>query len=701
MDKIKKKIYHRNNAGFTLIEILTGIVIISIISIAMTAALVLNTKLQRDSQDRSIATTLAQSFLEDIRNASDLAGGFDGLEVTFPVAGAAFIPVADYPGFRVMQRVAAVNPELKRAEATVSWNHGATRQGQISMVSLIARPGPALNGNIQGTVIDSTTGTGIPGATVFLTWLGAPPGPFVPNAVTDGFGRYTFLGAGLNPFQIPPGNWNVDASARSFFASNSTDPDAPAATTVSAVVSSAVTTTAPDIILTPMPLPGTITGTVRSRGGSLLGGIEIRAYNDSNRSGGGVKKTTSAGNGRYKLSDLDAGNYTVATINAYRRRWGHFFGEHLLDPPYPNTPYPHHGWSSAFIDAPGGWLSIRGVSNAFKGGTIGGVDYNTVNVTAGGVTTRDIVLDWIPHNTVTGIVYDGDNRPDGVLANATIKITWHDNTNIGTFRTDADGRYTASVPIPSFTFPNAINRWLKMTASCSGYRTGNPNIGLSTHRGTINNASVELFDIVTEPAGNGDVNFLLMPLGPTYYGDVHGYVTDRVTRSGLNGVTVSIGGKNSLTGPGPLGNGYYIIRSIRVGLQNVGGKRIDYYDYSRGNAVTVIRDDLVQFDFNMLEIGYGSINGNITNLGTGQPVQGATVEIKYYDKPPVSAPSAVLTDAFGNYTLPRVLESLSGKTHTIIVSADGLVTRSKDSIIVSKDAVTTENFSLPVDSEGF
>ena len=659
-------------SGFTLTEILVGIVIIAIISLAMAGALTLNTSLQLDSHDRAIATTLAQHYLEDIRNSADLSGGFDALETTFPDT-AGFAAVDDYPGFLFRQRVDIVSNDLKRAESTISWARTPLRTGQMRIVSLIARPGPSLNGNIEGFVRNTDTGAPITGATVALTWNGPGAGPNIGTTTTDGAGFYTFQTLGPAPFQVPTGPWFVNARHANYFGSDQTG------ATVSCNVSSGVSTQA-DINLTPLPNPGTISGTVTdSATGTAIQGINVMLYQNRLQ-----RASVNTGpDGSYSFENLSPGTYTVATIDTYKSGYSYFFGQD--DVAHPNRPYPPHGWSSAQTSWP---TNIPRQGNSSS---------DNIVVISDSITPIDIILDPIPREDVTGIVYgedDADPRSYSELGGARVRIRWYNNGAITTVNTDAFGRYTANIPIPYFVFPDQWNRWHKMDASCSGYNTAYPDTGLSTiNSNRISGTYVKLF----HGAGpNEDVNFLL-PIRIIEYGDVEGYVRDSATVDSLSAVRVTIGGKSSNTD----GSGYYFIENIPVGWQTVSGRKSGYYNYSRSNAVTVIKDETVRYDFEMESIGYGSVTGTVTSLAAGNPViEGARVKIQYYRNAQVSAPADTYTGFNGVYTFSRVLETTRGK-HTLIVSAPGYITRSKSNVDVTAGGIKTEGFQLAVDTKGF
>lgn len=706
-----------NRYGFTLIEILVGLAILSIISIGMYCAFFVVVDLQTQSRDESIALALAQGCLEEIRSAADedfdsLGKVIDG-ELTYNPA-VIRDPVPGFPEFRSEQRVIEINYGLKRAQATVWWDYG-TGTDNIVMATLIARPATLLPGNIHGYVLD-LNGNGIGNANVAVTWTGAGTGRNIAPAMTDAAGYYTFELPG-GQYQIPTGDWLVSATANGYYDSN--DPEH--YSSVNCTVPTGLDVAAADIILTPLPDPGAIKVSVmdRSNGNSPLEYIRLALRQNGSRArdddGDNIywPKLTD-GTGEYTYQNLSEGNYTPYTYDTYLKGYTCSFGSSPGDPGY-DPPYWYAGWSSVW--------PLYSKPASFSG--YGGPPDN-VSVTPNNVTAVDIYLDEIPKNNVTGIVYKDDDRDgiqDGVLDGARVYVRWWNNqrmkpragsdyNNSSSYEeftySNTDGSYSINAYSSSFVRSNSPGNWNIMFATYSGYDTGYP---------FSSSVSVSGLHVQTDYNGpTSDVNFLLQktpPPVPIKYGNVEGVVRDYDDDSPIDDVRVRIYGtvRTGSTRQTDI-NGYYnyatpeVPYPISEGSHGIGGTKNGYYSYSGG--VTVPVDATLTHDFTMEKIGYGDIEGRVTSLATDQGIAGATITLSVYSGAPGGSPGSTQTDADGYYDFatfgnlyPIVETRGSGKLHTLSASADGYVTRTQGEVTVDEGDTTTVNFQLPVDGSGF
>lgn len=683
----------RNLYGFTLIEILIGMVILSIISIGMFSAFPVVTGLQVQSSDEATANALAQGFLEEIRSQADL--NFEGLEGIYSSDDEN--PVPDYPGFTFNQRVERINFDLKRAQARVSWTRGG-RTENVLLATLLTRPPELLPGNIEGYIYQAGTTTGIQNATVTAT-----NGQQNFSARTNPDGYYTFVSRGQ--YQIPPGDWTVSATANGYYSSEETG------ASVTCTVPSALTAEADPIYLTALPEPGSIKVSVKDRSNMPLSGIKLALRQggsqarDNNGNGISWPKYTD-GAGEYLYANLRPGNYTAYTYDTYLSGYTCFFGDRPGDPDFA-LPYWHAGWSSVWspTDKPPSFSNYAGPPD-------------NVNVVSDTATNIDIFLDPIPTGTVTGIVYKDDDRdgmPDDdgeggweALVGARVWIWWYNGVGIKAVQTDSSGRYTANnVYIPYFVFSDTWSYRNKMRAEKSGYDSRYPSTTLSSP-GVQIGGPYNRHVYLEHDTATRDVNFLLPKKPPPpepEYGNVEGYVTvdtgdPDVSGSPLSGVTVSIGGRANATDA----IGHYLIENIRVGRHTVTGSRSDYYGYNSVNAgdgkVNVVKDQTVQFNFAMEAIGYGDIIGNVTSKATGLPIGGALVTVGVYSGAPGPDSTSTPTDSNGDYTLSHIVETRPGKLHRVSASADGYVAKTESGVELLEDETITKNFELSVDTGG-
>jgi photosystem II stability/assembly factor-like uncharacterized protein len=136
--------------------------------------------------------------------------------------------------------------------------------------------------------------------------------------------------------------------------------------------------------------------------------------------------------------------------------------------------------------------------------------------------------------------------------------------------------------------------------------------------GTPNNLSKIHF--VTPYVGwaVGENGTLLRYVGTPVTATVSGTVTNSVTGTPVEGVTVTIGALSSVTGP----DGTYSIPGVIPGVQPVTAQVNNYVDYSAD--ITVSTPTTIH-NFQMVQLA--TVTGTVTNSVTGNPISGVTVTI--------------------------------------------------------------------------
>lgn len=154
------------------------------------------------------------------------------------------------------------------------------------------------------------------------------------------------------------------------------------------------------------------------------------------------------------------------------------------------------------------------------------------------------------------------------------------------------------------------------------------------------------------------------PPAPPSYGTAKGFVKDAVTKTGIEGATVIIGGKSSITEP----NGAYFIENIPVGSQSIVVTALGYQDYNSTIAIAIeegdniIEDILLESEATHLEGSTGSdgvatfvledgrvVQVKVIDVVTGEPIP----NIDSYLVTDGTAVAFLFIDPTGNY-LPRI-----------------------------------------------
>lgn len=158
------------------------------------------------------------------------------------------------------------------------------------------------------------------------------------------------------------------------------------------------------------------------------------------------------------------------------------------------------------------------------------------------------------------------------------------------------------------------------------------------------------------------------------YGDLEGYVYDGLSNP-VAGATVSAGGLGSATSGS---DGYYIINDLLVGTWDVTASKVNYQPDMA--TVIILENQLTTQDF-ILE-GPGSLSGTVTEVGSGNPVDGATVDVG-------AGAYTTTTLANGTYSFAEILAG----DWDVVCSKDGYNPEMAN-VNISQGNNTVQNFGL-------
>jgi len=194
---------------------------------------------------------------------------------------------------------------------------------------------------------------------------------------------------------------------------------------------------------------------------------------------------------------------------------------------------------------------------------------------------------------------------------------------------------------------------------------------------TITGISVTAETVTTVDIG-------VCPLG---FGALGGTVTDAATSDPIPGATVSCGTPNTTAADGsylfyvPAGEGYTVAAGAPA------------YATQRRTNVDIPAGQLVQLDFALELMDFGSIGGTVTNARTAEAIAGARVRACYVSDPDtrIEVCYETTTAANGEYLFDSV-PAVAG--YTVTASAAGYYNRSLTGVTVLADAVTDVDIGL-------
>jgi hypothetical protein len=313
---------------------------------------------------------------------------------------------------------------------------------------------------------------------------------------------------------------------------------------------------------------------------------------------------------------------------------------------------------NAFDSQPiaGATIVVKGTNVAAVSGSDG--SYTLGNVPSGPQTVEVSAANFISAQDIVTVVTGQTNVRDyfltpkagtikGIVKNATTNLPIAGATVLvpgeGTATTGGDGSYTLS---------NISAGPQTVSAIANGF----------------NPASVA---VTVMPGQTVTQDIALVP----QLGTVTGIVKDDYVQP-IAGATVTAAGVTATTGA----DGSYTLANLPVGTQTVSASATGYRAASV--SVTVMADQTTQQDIELPRVT-GTVKGKITNATTGQPINGADVDLLPF---PLSFASS---DAGGNYTMTGVPTG----PQVILATAPGYY--AKLAVVnVGADTTVTQDFAL-------
>ncbi len=616
----------RNTAAFTLVEVLTGIIIFALISTCSWFAVSTLFRGEQLTSNRTIAINLLQKSQEELRRAS--LTFYDTLETCqFPgpsAVGSCGLQTlgSDFANYTRSVATSLVDgsTEIKQAIITVNW----TDQGRILSMSsavLLARPPDALPGNVIGTVRSSGSGNPlIPGVTILLA-----KDTLTPSAVSKGTleksksgmeVNYNFSDTSTKAFNLPVGSWKLTATHPSYY--DYTHP-------VNIIVSSNSELPQIDFMMEPKPLDATIkiqliNGLTKDPLINFSNGY-FYIYDD----GGKIFTASNITSQVYivKFRDTTPQNFTINTMAAYRSAYA---GK----PTCGSYPYNQNGWSSARVLSDNTTLTC---SNPYNGSKVS----DRITVNPGDKITVDVPLFPVPTATIKGKVID--QRTGEPLADAKVYAQWpwgdkwiKDGVEQFTF-SDAEGKYSFVVP--------AVQEITALSLSVQA-RKAMTSIGCCETTTAIDRSSNWLAVGGLREGSIVDVADLkIKSADPFDCGNVKGNIKNGLSGAVIDSANISVQSVTTTTAI----SGDYIYQCpssgyrLPVGAANFFSWKDTFYDYdSRGNKwynpaaikLNIKSREMVDYPAKLWPVGRGKIIVNVLDSGTKLPISGALVKFINY-----------------------------------------------------------------------
>ncbi len=651
-----------HRSAFTLVEVLTGIVVLGVISTCSWFAVSTLFRGEQLTRNRTIAINLLQKSQEEIRNASltfyntlescQFPGPFFNVGTNY-TCGLRSLN-ANFNGYTRSVNITPQNDstEIKQAIITVNW----TDQGNtVSMNSavLLARPPDPLPGNIYGTVRSSDTGNAlIQGATIRATLIGSRTTSDANSQATLGAKNENYdFNSSTGAFMLPVGTWQITAQAPNFF-------EYPRdGTPAENILVTSNSETPFHFIMDPRPADATIRiRLIDQTTGSQLTNFfsgEYYILDDYAQSNRIIHSANSSVGGTYTIpfSDMNPKSFTINTYWAYRSGYA---GK-------PNCSayrYNVDGWSSAVVDETNTILSC---GNPYNGTQLS--DRITVNPNDN--ISVDIPLYQVPLATVKGKVINKNTRLP--LAGAIIYAKWplvrgadawwYQNGDYPSAISDSNGDYTFTVPAVQEMFANNSAGSLKLEARRNMEYASCCNSPASVEKRSSFVPVNNLFEGATITVADLEIP----NPEPILCGDVQGIIKDGLTGARINNANIYI--HNVLTRSN---SGDYLYqcpgRKLPAYNSKFYAEHTNYYPYdsdsslwySPGPSVDVHAGEIITHpDVTLWPIGSGTIIVNVLNARTGAPINGAFIKLKTYTNSEVTG----TTPIDGKQTFNNTLET--------------------------------------------
>jgi type II secretory pathway pseudopilin PulG len=648
-------------AAFTLVEVITGIVILGVISTCSWLAVSTLFRGEQLSRNTTVATNLLQKSQEELRKSS--LTFYDSLEnCQFP--GPAFLGTNIACGLQALgaqfngyTRSVVITPEnssteLKKAVITVNWTDQGNNKKMLSAV-LLARPPDPLPGNIIGTVRSSAVANNlIQDASITVTLVGGAASRTTTSKTNLGSKNenYDFFDSATGAFLLPVGTWKLTATQPNYYSYTHT-----ADITVTSNAETRV-----EFLMDPKPQDGTINirmidGNTRNLLPNYNGGrVQILDSYQETGTYWPVDNATTWSK-TIKFEDVNPRTFTVDTWWAYRSG---YVGKTLKNgPPNCNYNYNSTGWSSAvMLDDTS---TLFACDKPYHGSHA--TDRFTVN--PGETITVDVPLYPLPLATITGTVVDARGNP---LANSLIYAQWpidgtwwSKNGSYQTATTDSQGKFSFVVPAAQEMFANNAGGAMTLRAEHNM-----PATGCCDSAQQILKYGYKAVTNLFEGSTVSSVEITIPDAGNTTCGNVKGVIKDGESNLTLNEVNVNVQGVGTSTA----GFGDYIYQCPETGFRLPVGlsrfyasKGASYYGYdSNGNnwyapapSVNVKSNVMVDYDAKLWPIGVGTVVVNVKDAGTNNALSGAKVRLQTYNGGDVP----LITGADGKVTFNNTLET--------------------------------------------
>lgn len=652
-----------HKSAFTLVEVLTGIVVLGVISTCSWFAVSTLFRGEQLTRNRTIAINLLQKSQEEIRSAAlTFYNTLESCQFPGPFFNAGINTTcglqtlnANFNGFTRSVNVTPQNnsTEIKQAIITVNWTDQANTLSMNSAV-LLARPPDPLPGNIYGTVRSSGQGNPlIQGATIRATLIGSGTISDANSQATLGAKNENYdFNTDTGAFVLPVGMWRLTATAPNFF--DYPEQGAPVNNTV-VVTSNAES----EFHITMEPRPGDATIRIRLinpiTGNQLTNFFNGTYYilDDYVPSSRMIHSAGSSIGGIYTIpfNDMNPRSFTINTYWAFRSGYA---GK----PNCSAYTYNIEGWSSAVVDDTNTILSC---GNPYNGSQSS--DRITVNPNA--TISVDIPLYPVPLATVRGKVIDKDTRQP--LAGATIyakwpvvrgiEATWYKDGNYSFATSDNNGDYIYTVPAVQEMFANNINGALKLEAR----RNMDYASCCNNTSSVLKYSNIVSVNNLFEGATITGVDLEIPNPAPVSCGDVQGIIKDGATGVRIHNAKIYIHNILEISN-----GGNYLYECPGRKLPAYGSKfyasHSDYYTYdsrsslwySPSPGVNVLAGQIINHpDVKLWPIGRGTVIVNVIDARTNNPINGAFIKFKTYTNSEVTGTTAI----DGKVTLNNILET--------------------------------------------
>lgn len=691
-----------------MLEILLGVVIVALVSVASWISISVLTHTGETSRNRSLAINLAQKSQEEVRRAAQsFYNDLDGC--VFPPASGGMCTfdntMTDLPEFTRTLTVSPVNgsTELKQSTVRISWlEFGQSRF--IESTVYLSRPADPIPGNILGKVTpENKPGQPLSGVTVTVSLQNSTESrsTLSVGSLSSKGANFDFAEAGTGRFVLSVGKWQLTATHPNYFPY-----------THSELID--VTSNQEEFVpfeMEPKPESAKISGTVVD---AFNGNQPVATFNSGRinllRNGSGIANVSNSRTFSFTVNfnDTDDQCFTLNTEHAFKSAYAFQPGCGLL--------YDRHGWSSARVQEDNSVVC----GNPRNGNSAS----DRICVSPGDEETVNLPVVPVPEVLITGRVVDNTGK---VLPGAVVRARWPRSGDSADWRKGnavmsaaaaADGRFSFSVPAVQGMFANAnpFQDYLQVWASASVQVMTCCNTTAMENRSSITQNVGPLFP------GDGprDIGDLVIPANDRNCGNATGKMMEKFSGgSAIPGVSVRILGSELTDGAGVYlyscpAQGFKIPQGGYEFLADKSG----YYSYRSGGnmwyasraGVSILANQVAIYDGRLWPIGAGTVTGTVKDAGSGNPLDGADVELRLY----TGARSTAKTDSSGRFRFDNVLETWpppslpandpyyqhAARTHSVHVTHPSGIYLPKDQGIPQLNAGETVDMTILLTTQG-